>query len=71
MSRLPICVYCGKLVAPSQAHQRIQGWEHRGATDSRRGGSDIILRERLDEYACDLCVSRLRAGVNPDQEKLL
>jgi hypothetical protein len=33
--------------------------------------SDIVLRELRDEYACPVCVARLRAGLDARQESLL
>ena len=51
--------------------RRVTGWERKGLGVSRRGGSDIVLRELRDEYACPVCVARLRAGLDARQESLL
>lgn len=52
-------------------YRRVQGWEHKATMESRRGGSDITLREQLNEYACPRCIGRLKDGVNPDQDTLI
>lgn len=64
------CVYCLEWAEPSFAYQRIQGWERKASADSRRGGSDISLREHVDEFACFACVERKKAGVNIHQGTL-
>lgn len=69
------CYYgCGREVDPTDrtVWRRITGWEHRSPmTSSRRGGSDISMREPTGEYACHACVSRVKAGLNPQQGALL
>ena len=68
------CTYCFCTVDPGSryVYRRITGWEHKADyTGSRRGGSDIVLREHLDELACAACITRLKSGVNPGQEALL
>lgn len=67
------CFYCQTPVnalAPS-TYRRVVGWERKALAASRKSGSDIALREPRDEYACDTCVGRLRAGVSVAQEPLL
>lgn len=47
---------------------RVIGWERPG----KAGGSDVACRERHgDEFACDVCIRRLQAGVAPAQEALV
>lgn len=70
----PACVYCGRNVDPNQpyTYQRVSGWEHKAYSASRRGGSDIVLREPVpDMFACQFCIDKLKAGVNVAQETLL
>lgn len=64
---------CGREIDPdaSSTYRRIQGWERKAVLDSRRGGSDISLREQLDEYACPVCIDRLKDGVNVNQTALV
>jgi len=67
------CTYCGREVDPraQSTYRRVVGWERKAFAASRRGGSDITLREPRDEYACPTCVDRLQAGVSVNQESLL
>lgn len=69
------CHYCG---TPVDAFSRstfrmIVGWERKAGTraSGKRGGSDVYLREPRDEYACTLCIERLKRGVSVAQESLL
>ena len=67
------CFYCGDQVDPlaRSTWRRVVGWERKALAESRRGGSDIVLRETRDEYACPSCVTRLQAGLPVAQESLL
>ena len=65
------CGICGELVPESLAYRRISGWEQKARVASRRGGSDIVLREHHDEFACAGCIARLKAGINVAQETLV
>ena len=72
-ARVP-CTYCNLPLNPESrlTYRRVQGWEHRApANTPRKGGSDIVCREPLDEFACDACVGKLRRGLSPDQGALL
>jgi hypothetical protein len=73
MTVLACCVYCSRPVDPSarSTYRRVQGWEHKALAESRRGGSDIVLREAVDVFACDVCVTRLQNGLSVSQEVLL
>jgi hypothetical protein len=64
---------CGRDIDPdaSSTYRRVIGWERKAVMESRRGGSDITLREALDVYACPTCIGRLKDGVNPMQAALL
>jgi hypothetical protein len=65
---------CGTQIDPNDrnAWRRVTGWEHRGLkSGARRGGSDISMREPTGEFACPKCVSRLKAGINPQQGSLM
>ena len=67
------CSYCGTLVNPfaPSTYRRVIGWERKALAASRRGGSDIVLREPLEEFACHACIVRLQAGLDPRQASLL
>jgi hypothetical protein len=68
------CTYCGRPVDPTSRYtwHRVQGWERKAHMSStRRGGSDISLRQAIDEYACDQCIGRLKSGVSPVQDSLI
>lgn len=58
-----ICTYCRASVDPRYAWRRVVGWEQKAVATSRRRGSDIVLRQQLDEYACNGCVTRLKSGI--------
>ncbi len=70
-----LCYFgCGTEVDPTarKAWRRVTGWEHRSSTStSRRGGSDISMREPTGEYACDACMMRKKHGLDPGQGSLL
>lgn len=69
------CFYgCGREVDPHDrlSWRRITGWEHKSPiTSTRRGGSDISMREGTGEYACDPCMRRIKSGLSPQQGALL
>jgi hypothetical protein len=67
------CFYCGEQVNPddTNTYRRIQGWERKAVSASRRGGSDVVLREHRDEFACMFCIDRLRRGVSTNQGSML
>ena len=66
------CSLCGKPVDPAskQTYRRVQGWEKRSLSSSRRSGSDIVLREQVGEFACGVCIERAKSGLAPSQEAL-
>lgn len=69
-----LCHHCQQPVDPDSPRtwRRIKGWERRASKhSSRRGGSDIVLRQPVDTFACDFCVSQLRNGRAPTQGALL
>lgn len=72
---LAVCHYCGNDVDPLSrtTYRRVVGWERKAGVraSGSHGGSDITLRELLDEYACPGCIQLLRSGVAPAQESLL
>jgi hypothetical protein len=67
------CTYCGGVVdlQPGQHYQRTVGWERKSQAASRKSGSDIVLREQRDEFACSTCIFRLQHGLAAEQESLL
>jgi hypothetical protein len=69
MTNGPRCSYCQEPVRPNSRFTwtRVQGWHRPG----KAGGSDVVLRESVDEWACPRCISRIRLGVNPDQQALM
>jgi hypothetical protein len=70
----PRCSYCGEPVNPLNrfTYRRIVAWERKAPThSSRRGGSDAVLREQLDEWAHPHCVSLAADGIAPGQTSLV
>lgn len=68
------CALCSLPLDPNSPDvwRRVRGWERRAPrASSRRGGSDIVLRELEPEWACADCVRRLQRGVAVRQEALL
>lgn len=68
------CVYCNQQIDPESSfnYRRIIGWERKAvSTSSRRGGSDVALRERQNEFACGHCIAKLKRGVSSSQGALL
>lgn len=71
MTTVPRCSFCRAECDPRFMWQRIQGWERKAQGGSRRGGSDIALRERREEFACGHCIDQIRNGRSPKQGALL
>lgn len=70
----PRCEYCRMELDPNAPStlRRIVGWERRAVGGTRRGGSDVVLREPLGEkFACSPCVDRQKHGVSPSQASLM
>lgn len=69
------CPFCGSPVDPlsRQTLQRITGWQRIAGTraSGKHGGSDILARETVQEWAHPSCVDWLRNGIHPDQDALL
>ncbi len=67
------CFHCNQPVNTDDpsAFRRVIGWERKAVSQSRKGGSDIVLREQTDDYSCFACVERLKMGVNVAQSSLL
>jgi hypothetical protein len=67
------CHYCRKLIFPDDdVRQAVWGWEARAETrTSRKGGSDIQLRQPFNRFAHTKCIALVRAGVSVDQETLV
>jgi hypothetical protein len=69
------CYYnCGREVDPlsPNTYRRVAGWERKAIAATRKSGSDIVGREPLGEdFACDVCIGRIRRGVAPTQEAML
>jgi len=63
------CAICGEPVDTRSrfTYERITGWHRPG----RAGGSDIVNRRKLGEFAHPVCVDRERDGVHHAQEALL
>ena len=62
------CTFCGEPVNPRSrsTYTRMQGWDRPG----KAGGSDVVLRERLAEWAHPWCIDRERNGIHAQQETL-
>lgn len=69
MNPLVTCHYCGDDLEPDDrnTYRRVLGWERKAHASSRRGGSDIVLREPGVEFACRWCVDALKQGRSPHQ----
>ncbi len=65
---LVCCGLCGNPVSPVSrlVWQRTVGWGRPG----KAGGSDIVMREGLNEWAHDECIQLEKRGLF-DQESLL
>jgi hypothetical protein len=63
-----LCSLCNKPVSPSGrlVWQRTIGWARPG----KAGGSDIVMRKGLDEWAHDECIQLERRGLL-NQESLI
>jgi len=66
------CTYCRAPVEPdaSTTYTRVTAWERKSASASRRSGSDIVCRERQEEFACSTCIRQMKRGVAPVQGML-
>lgn len=67
------CHFCGDDLDPDGpvTYRRVLGWERKGRAASRRGGSDVLLREPGVEFACQFCIDAIKNGRSPRQEGLL
>lgn len=67
------CHFCGQDVQVGSQHvwQRTVGWERKAPGDTRKGGSDIALREPRDDWAHDECVQLQKRGLGHLQESVL
>lgn len=65
------CTFCGSEIDERSDWHRVSGWERKAAVASRKGGSDIVLRESHDEFACSACITRLKSGFNVGQGTLV
>lgn len=69
------CALCGKPIDPLSRNslQKVEGWQQKAGIrwTGTHGGSDIRARKGLQEWAHELCVERVRNGINPNQDSLL
>ena len=67
------CHFCGDPVDPlaRDTYRRIAGWERKALAETRKGGSDIVLRTPVDEYAHSGCVTLVQNGLAVGQASLL
>ncbi len=65
------CTFCSGTVDVRLAYRRVSGWERKATAQSRRRGSDVVLRKAHDEFACPVCIVRAKSGLNVKQEALL
>ena len=70
---MTVCEFCREPVDPHAAttYTRVIGWERKASSTSRRGGSDIVLREQKPLFACGGCIEAQKLGVNNHQGALL
>lgn len=67
------CHLCNEPVDPTArtTFQRVEGWERKALSASRKSGSDIVCREPREEFAHGHCVERVRSGIPVAQGSLL
>ena len=67
------CYFCGEPVDPTarDTYRRTVGWERKALGETRKGGSDIVLRAAGDELAHGRCILMVKTGLSPAQESLL
>lgn len=69
------CHFCGGQIDPriQTVWRQVTGWERKATTSSsRKGGSDIVLRESVpDMVACNSCIDSVKRGVGPMQGSLV
>jgi hypothetical protein len=68
------CNFCGNEINPrlQTVWRQVTGWERKATSATRKGGSDIVLREPVDgKIACDGCIDSAKRGVAPLQESLI
>jgi hypothetical protein len=65
--------HCGRDISADDhdAAPYITGLEVKGAGAERKGGRDVIRRERTGEWACGECVAKMRHHIPPGQGELL
>lgn len=51
--------------------EQITAWRVKGIGTSRRGGSDVVLRETTGRVAHQRCLDRQRSGVSVQQGQLV
>lgn len=74
MAALVPCHVCKREIDPDgpNVYRRVTGWEKKATGwTTRKGGSDIVLRQRGDEIACGFCIDNLRNGRPAQQGALL
>lgn len=61
-----LCVFCGAELDPDAAttYQKVIGWEHPRVAG---GTNAVALRQPVDEFACSVCIGRLRRGTAIEQ----
>lgn len=67
------CQFCPKEITDPTGRgffERVTGWQTKGAAESRKGGSDIVLREGTGEFACGECILKMKQKVNAAQAAL-
>lgn len=67
------CAECGEPVNPADpnTYQRVEGWERKATSASRKSGSDIVLREPLQLFAHSHCITRRKMGLSPQQGSMI
>lgn len=64
------CFYCNQEFDSKHAWQRCYGWQRKASGGSRRGGSDVALRQPYmpEQFACAPCIDAMAHGRSPQQE---
>jgi hypothetical protein len=68
MSRRRTCVFCASIVDSNAdgVYEFVQGW----ARNRKQGTNAVALQKRMNVFACDICIDKLKAGIPVGQQSL-
>lgn len=64
------CHRCGKPIPEGTGYEEVVGWQRKARGSSRRGGSDVVLREGTGKWRCAGCIHVMKLGHAPEQTSL-